>query len=309
MRKTLAAIMTIVTALFLAGLTGCKESVPKADIRDLRSREGKMLVISSTVEGPIDWYDDDRVTGSTIVVSWDGTISKTIHHLSSEEGPQSKVLNDEDYLKFYYFSESAYVNDTFEGYSENDVMDGSTYSFCYYPDGKGNRKILYAGYCYSQKELSDIIDLAYSYFPRASLDEPEQTEPDIEDIKSHSGAMLVITVSNVGKYSPYDDEYSLINFIARWNGELTKTTMSNVDEKKDERTTLSDDDLMTLYTFAVDAYDKNTFASYQEDPGDRNLWRFTYSPPGEDDYQIYYGTVNGNKELTEIANLVSGYFK
>jgi len=137
-------------------------SVPVND--DRQSGKGPMLEINSTVEGPIDYGNDDRALGTTYTIDWNGAITKTIHYMTSGDVEVGSVtLSPDDFHSFYEFAEDAYKNDTYKGYSEL-VDDGETYGFTYYPaDGSGSVH-LYGGYCYSNENLWGVVTLAKSYF-------------------------------------------------------------------------------------------------------------------------------------------------
>ena len=75
----------------------------------------------------------------------------------------SATLSAGDFKRFYDFAENAYKNDPYRGYYE-EVCDGSTYGFTYYPLGISQGVHLFGGDCYSNKELWEMIELAYSYF-------------------------------------------------------------------------------------------------------------------------------------------------
>ena len=162
MRKLLSIILA---GIMILSFTGCIEKDTKDNIDDLKSREGVMLVISSTIEGPIDYYDEDRLTGVTYSIDWDGTITMTYTYLSSGDVEVGKSsLSSEDYMTVYEFAEDAYLNDTYKDYVENDVMDGSTYGFRYYPADSSEGVHIFGGYCYSNEKLWNIISTAQSYF-------------------------------------------------------------------------------------------------------------------------------------------------
>lgn len=169
MKKGLTAFLTSLMIFSLVftlclGITGCGSKVSNVDISELQSREGLMFEVQSIINGPIDWSDDDRITGVTYSVYWDGSVTRTDHHaVSGNKVSGRTTVNSEDYLKIYKFAEDAYKNKTFRLYVETGVVDGSEYSFTYYPDGsKGT--CLYGGYCYSNKALMDMVDLVTDYF-------------------------------------------------------------------------------------------------------------------------------------------------
>lgn len=131
---------------------------------DRQSGTGPMLVIDSTVEGPVDYDDDDMALGTTYTIDWNGIITQTIEYAESGDVEVGSVaLSPDDFHVFYEFAEDAYTNDTYVDYSEL-VDDGETYGFTYYPaDGSGSVH-LYGGYCYSNENLWGVVTLAKSYF-------------------------------------------------------------------------------------------------------------------------------------------------
>ena len=131
---------------------------------DIDKGEGPMLVISSTIEGPIDYYDEDRMLGVTYTIDWNGTITKRTQYMTAGDVVEGSVsLSPADFHKFYAFAENAYKKDPYKDYSEN-VVDGSTYGFRYYPAESAEEVLLYGGYCYDNEELWGMVELARSYF-------------------------------------------------------------------------------------------------------------------------------------------------
>ncbi len=310
--KTLTSIFSfIVLGSLCPGLTGCIP-VKKVSIEELQSREGIMLIISSTIEGPIDWYDEDRVTGTSYNIYWDGSIAKVEHRLSSGDSELKKKLDPSDYMKFYKFAESAYQNKTFEHYFENDVFDGSTYSFTYFPDGKDESAVLYGGYCYSNKELYSMIELAYSYFYELRSDHTG-VKRDVmgwEDYEADTDCMMNICVDDYHLHrSIFDNQGKLIVYAIDWDGIITKKTLYKDSSEENGTAKLSDEDFEKLYYFAKGNFEKNSFERYHEDWSDDGLaWGFYLFPYEANDIMIYYGPIRGNEELTKIAGIAESYF-
>lgn len=286
---------TVTAAIMMCtGIAGCgmdpharRTIDPGADIDELKSRGGVMFEIGSEIVGPINWDDEDPLTGVSFSINWNGTINRTSYYLNSgavENG--SAVMSDVEYLEVYNLAEDAYANNTYADYSEDDVMDGEMYSFVYYPVDREEGVHIYFGYCYSDEGLSNVVRIARSYFNNAAV-------PDIAQLRSRSGEMLTV----------YDEQNST-NYMLRWNGELCKSCDGNR-----EYVSLSDDDYMTVYTFAQSAYDHDTFVLYSEDGDDDCRWRFEYYPSNDDVYEIYYGAIRQNRELTEITAILGSYFE
>ena len=321
MKRILGAVFAVIvvfslTCLLCLGLTGCKkdsgddliQKVSEDELKLIHSREGVMFVLSSEVVGPIDWYDDDRFTGATFSVDWDGTITKTVHHMTSgSEEIGSRVLSDYDFMKIYSLSERAYHNQTFKDYSEDNVCDGELYAFIYYPEN-GKSEYLYSGYCYSNKALWSIVEIADSYFEE-TVTAQHASEPDIEELQSRSGYMMTISSNNSGQYSIYSDDYVISVYLIKWNGEITVTTTGKNYGETTEVAVLSDEDYMTLYSFANDAKTYNTFAYYHEDGKNGLVWSFSYLPQDEEEFKIYSGFISESEELNKMADLISSCFE
>lgn len=136
-----------------------------SDLDEKRPSEGTMLVIHATIEGPIDYYNDDRKLGFSYTIDWNGTITMKGEYQTSGEVEEGYfVLNPEDFKAFCKFAQTAYKTDRYKTYIETGVMDGCTYSFTYYPDGSSKGTLLFGGYCYSNDELQGEINRASQYF-------------------------------------------------------------------------------------------------------------------------------------------------
>ena len=219
-------MVLVITGSLCFGLTGCKKSVPRADIKELQSRDGLMLVISGSIEGPIDYYDEDRLTGSKYYVFWNGKIQRTGVYLSSgEDEAGSAVLSASDYLLLYNFCEDAYINDTYKGYQENDIMDGTTYSFMYYPADRDSGVCLYGGYCVNNKTLSNVVSTVSSYFKYSVRATPTPV-PSVSDLQARSGYMLRVSTSDSGDIRPGADGYCMVSYYIEWDGEIVNGRFS-----------------------------------------------------------------------------------
>ena len=162
MKRIIALLLTLV---MLAGFAACErkhadrkprednpvETEYKISIDRLKSYEGPMLVITSTIQAPIP-EDVERV--SSIILHYDGTISN--------QGYPNQCLGlitDEDYSTVYSFCVETVRDNTFADYYE-EVCDGQTYRFVFY-DEEGEEHVLYDGYIYQNDELNSILDIVY----------------------------------------------------------------------------------------------------------------------------------------------------
>ena len=296
--NTILRLVITVCFISLLGLAiaGCRKPVPKADIDELKAREGIMLKIGSSVQIAVDYTDESSFLGSTCEIYWDGTIIRTLNYVNSQTVVKGTTdLTPEDYMSVYNFAE--------------DVMDGETYSFIYFPPDRSEGVWLYAGYCYGNKKLTDILDLTDSYFKNTESEPTPTPVPDIEELKSRSGTMLTVSKDNSGLYSIYDDHYCSTIYIIRWNGEISSRTTYGKDNKGEwEYKKLSDEDYMIMFDFAREAYENGTFESYSEANGEYR-WRFECDLSEGGEYQIYYGFIEDNNGLSVISGIVSSYFE
>ena len=158
-------IAVLVSLIMLTGLTACSDNGDtgrsrrrsheateiKVDIEDLKTYDGPMLEITSTIRMPV---PDDVDPNSTSVLNYDGTV-----YNSYNPNECLGTLSDEDYMTVYRFCVETVENDTFADYYE-EVCDGQTYRFVFY-DEEGEEHVLYDGYIYQNDELSSIVDIFY----------------------------------------------------------------------------------------------------------------------------------------------------
>ena len=162
MKRIIAVLMSLI---MLTGLTACSDNGDtgrsrrrsheateiKVDIEDLKTYDGPMLVITSTIQAPVP-EDVERV--SSIILHYDGTISNPGY-----PNQCLGMLTDEDYMTVYSFCVETVRDNTFADYYE-EVCDGQTYRFVFY-DEEGEEHVLYDGYIYQNAELSSIADILY----------------------------------------------------------------------------------------------------------------------------------------------------
>lgn len=314
MGKINSRIISLVMVLVITGslcfvLAGCRKPVPRPAIEDLQSREGLMLVINGTIEGPINYDDDDRVSGFKYSVYWNGTIERTrIRLKSGESDAGSAVLSSSDYMSLYLFCEDAYINDTYDGYQENDIMDGTTYGFTYYPADRDSGVHFYGGYCVHNGALSGAVSTVSSYFNYSVRATPTPV-PSVSDLQVRSGSMLYISTSNSGDIRPGADGYCLVSYSIYWNGEVCRSITLGKEKGEYEYVTLSEEDYRKLYEFAQDAYENNTYAYLTTDK-DGTVWcNFSYLPPEDEEFTIFSGYLPADNVFCPIIDLLDSYFE
>ena len=162
MKRIIALLLTLV---MLAGFAACDrkhagrkprddnpvETESKVSIDRLKSYDGPMLVITSTIQAPI---PDDVERESSLILYYDGSLC-----YPGYPNECLGMLTDEDYMTVYSFCVETVRNDTFADYYE-EVCDGQTYRFLYY-DEEGVEHVLYDGYIYQNDELNSILDIVH----------------------------------------------------------------------------------------------------------------------------------------------------
>ena len=162
MKRIIAVLMSLI---MLTGLTACSDNGDtgrsrrcsheateiKVDIEDLKTYDGPMLVITSTIRAPI---PDDVERESSLILYYDGSLC-----YPGYPNECLGMLTDEDYMTVYSFCVETVRNDTFADYYE-EVCDGQTYRFVFY-DEEGEEHVLYDGYIYQNDELSSIVDIVH----------------------------------------------------------------------------------------------------------------------------------------------------
>lgn len=162
MKKTLKLLSVIMIAVLALSMVGCKaekkrktKKREKVSIEEIQKNTGDMLVISCSPQFPMTQEEYDA-SSYTMRVTYDGYV-----YIPNPVNSNGLKMKDDDFLKLYYFCTGNAEHSDFEGYSE-DVCDGETYSFIYY-DLEGGRHVIYAGYCYANDELQDILKTVSSY--------------------------------------------------------------------------------------------------------------------------------------------------
>ena len=153
MKKIIAVLMTMV---MLAGFTACGKAGDEAkyDIEELKTYEGPMLEITSTIRAPI---PDDMDRDNTVIVNYDGSIEIPLNPITQSGVP----ISDEDYMDLYRFCTESVENDTFADYTEY-YEDGVTYRFVFY-DEDGDAHEIYDGYLYENDELRSVLSIVGGY--------------------------------------------------------------------------------------------------------------------------------------------------
>ena len=122
------------------------------DIGELRTYEGPMFELTSTVRAPV---PDDFDRDYTVTIYYDASLVSDDYYL-----PQ---ISNRYYMTIYRFCVNSLEEDTFADYYE-EVDDGQTYRFTFY-DEEGTPHVIYDGYTYDNAELSAIIDLVFGMQP------------------------------------------------------------------------------------------------------------------------------------------------
>ncbi|MCR5594055.1 MAG: hypothetical protein K6F79_09955 [Saccharofermentans sp.] len=130
-----------------------EENISDKEIEALQANEGPMLEITCTIQAPI---PDDMDRDSTLVLGYNGMIMNP-----EVDGQTWGPVSDEDYMEIYEFCVDAVENDTYADYYE-DVCDGQTYRFVF-TDEDGDAHVIYDGYIYDNRALSDVDNLIDSY--------------------------------------------------------------------------------------------------------------------------------------------------
>ena len=314
MGKINSRIISLVMVLVITGslcfvLAGCRKPVPRPAIEDLQSREGLMLVINGTIEGPINYDDDDRVSGFKYSVYWNGTIERTrIRVMSGESDAGSAVLSSSDYMSLYSFCEDAYINDTYDGYQENDIMDGTTYGFTYYPADRDSGVHFYGGYCVHNRALSNAVSTVSSYFKYSVRATPTPV-PSASDLQGRSGHMLCVSTSDTVDIRPGKDGYCSVSYYIRWDGEISRYITLGDENGETEYATLSEDDYMKIYSFAQDAYENKTYADLEWEKDGDTYVSISYYPPEDDEFYIFSGYLYADNEFCPVTELLASYFE
>ena len=160
MRKLLSVLLILAMVL---SLCSCKK---KKTLEEIKQMDGVMLTISEADHMP--WSEGDEITGRAYYIYYDGTLERRINYKYAEKTTYTSKLSDEELYEAYEFCYKYGDGKAFENYSEG-VVDGTTVAFLYRNE-EGITYKLYDGYCYHNKILSKIRDMARDkFYPDHSL--------------------------------------------------------------------------------------------------------------------------------------------
>ncbi len=163
MKNTIKLLTVVMIAVLTLSTAGCGSARTgrnrknskgyKINIEEIQKNQGTLLVIKNHPQEAMT-IEDYENSCYEVTISYDG-------YVKLPRNKDSLKMKDEDFAKIYEFCTANADKSKFANYSE-DVCDGDTYTFTFY-DTDGNPHVIYDGYCYSNKELQDILDTAYDY--------------------------------------------------------------------------------------------------------------------------------------------------
>ncbi|MBO4635596.1 MAG: hypothetical protein J5685_00445 [Clostridiales bacterium] len=265
--------------------------------------EGPMLQIDSEVIGPIDWEDEDRITGSTYTVNWDGTAVCVHHHDNSDDEIIESTISTEDWWDIYLTVDHLYTTDACRDYREEDVCDGEMFYFRYYPEGGDQCAYIYGGYCYGNDDLWGIANTVSSYF----YEVPEEPVPEltIDDLQARSGTMLSISI-----YEPGDREMDdYVCYWVQYSGTIYRITRVDGGETVWDEATASDEDYMTFYGYLCDLIESDLYDGYVAVDDSESRWIINSDLPEQYGAILYSGPVGGYEDLQAMGDLAAAYFE
>ena len=136
-----------------------------------------------------------------------------------------------------------------------------------------------------------------------------KVEKDDDDIIIDGDEMILsIGQSNWGLVCSDDDYWMSDRYEIYGDGTIKKTVTYNLSGATVMEEQLSDDDLQTLYNFRQWCITADPFANYHEDACDGSGWSFGYYDEDGEYVSFYSGYAYGNRDLSEIQDLVTSYF-
>lgn len=152
-------------------------------------------------------------------------------------------------------------------------------------------------------KLISIVMTAVLAFGIAGCTVPGKPDkPDINELQSHKGDLLVIVSQPQEAMPPEEYEKAVTRMSVTYDGYANNPNPFNNSKVK-----MPDDEYLRIYNFCVEAAANNRFAGYSEDICDGTTYKFTYYDTEGNAHVLYDGYCYDNKELQEIKKLISKY--
>lgn len=130
-----------------------------------------------------------------------------------------------------------------------------------------------------------------------------------DEIKQHNGIMLVIGTSNHSCVDYSKDSYLGLEYNIYYDGTIERVLMYYLSGDHVVATTLSDEDLITFYSFCMRYGDGNAFTGYRETVDDGETRGYYYYDEQGNRNEIYSGYCYDNETLLEPYELAESYFE
>lgn len=130
-----------------------------------------------------------------------------------------------------------------------------------------------------------------------------------DEIKQHDGVMLVIGTSNQSMVDYSIDSYLGVKYNIYYDGTIERVLMYYLSGHHVVTTTLSDEDLITFYSFCMRYGDGEAFEDYSEEVYDGEHRYYIYYDEEGNYNKIYSGYCYDNETLVEQFELARSYFE
>ncbi len=130
-----------------------------------------------------------------------------------------------------------------------------------------------------------------------------------DEIKQHDGVMLVIGTSNQSCVDYSIDSYLGLEYNIYYDGTIERVLMYYLSGDHVDAATLSDEDLITFYSFCMRYGDGNAFTGYRETVDDGETRGYYYYDEQGNRNEIYSGYCYDNETLLEPYELAESYFE
>ena len=132
---------------------------------------------------------------------------------------------------------------------------------------------------------------------------------NVDEIKQHDGLMLVIGTSNQSMVDYSIDSYLGVKYNIYYDGTIERVLMYYLSGDHVVTTTLSDEDLITFYSFCMRYGDGEAFEDYSEEVYDGEHRYYIYYDEEGNYNKIYGGYCYHNETLAEMYDLAELYFE
>ncbi len=127
---------------------------------------------------------------------------------------------------------------------------------------------------------------------------------NLDELKKINGTMLEIDDTPQGEMTEKEFNEQCSTLSVSYAGYANYTKSVNQEDVQ-----ITDQDLLTIYEFCLDAVENGTYEKYSEDVDDGSTYSFIFYDENSEPHMLYSGYIYDNQKLSEIVQIIENYFE